>query len=902
MADRDILFRIGVASHPETQKRLTELGESVKRTTQQIEASIVSVGNTARQAANAINETNRRQNGGGVAVAAPPAPAPTNRISSPLGGGGGVTGDLGGARDRISGLREELQGLARDARGVGAAFDLDSIIREADTLRESIGGIDSEAEQVTASLQGISRESEQIARDGGKAFRELTGNVEGVATGIGQLAGGLALLGADSSNIKAFVEQLQYIKGGLDIFTGLTKTVSSVVQGYSLLTERGVAAARSQELLGERTRLTARQTELAGQRTQQLTTTGERLVRTLRQQAAAEEASASADRRRIRSGRELADQLERVIHQTERLDAAEDRLNANPPHRPAAGGIVAPGFRGRGRGGALLAGLGSILGYQAVSAVTDDPLASELGSFALNEGLDRGLSGVRGGSAARNAGQFVRGAGSRLGGLGRGAGRVLGGAAAAFSAVELGKLAYDSRTGTIDPESGSGQFFGGIGTNRSLANFDRAFQRNSPFGRENDYTRLADSYDAVDRAQKRADESRANREREDEQKRRLAEERNAFDPLRDFENANRKGRRASEVAGGRLSGVGAAQRNIADDARALQRATEAVADADERSTTDKKEYLATLQRAQSVAERLAESQRSGIAAIQEESSLRQAINRDSISAAEQRISLLDTESDRIRGIAKQAENQLLSGAQRFARLSDADQAKTIQAQQIANSGGQLTDKQRGLLDAIGTFSASDAARRADLAEAQQKGFYNVFGREERQLVGASDRSIAERDRRELGAAQSRFGSTVQDAQRDGRISLEERRGILAARSELDQLRERQQFARDGRQSERRSQLGFSAQEAVKGAQQLGTNESRAQQLQVTVANKQQFEIQLKTNEDAAVKAVQKVLNANVRGQEQRMQKILQSGLDQMRFELQQAKNQAAQQGKNARPT
>jgi hypothetical protein len=44
VADRDILFRIGVGAHPETQKRLDDLAASVKRTMQSVEGSIVSVG------------------------------------------------------------------------------------------------------------------------------------------------------------------------------------------------------------------------------------------------------------------------------------------------------------------------------------------------------------------------------------------------------------------------------------------------------------------------------------------------------------------------------------------------------------------------------------------------------------------------------------------------------------------------------------------------------------------------------------------------------------------------------------------------------------------------------------------------------------------------------------------
>ena len=38
MADRDIPFRIGVAAHPETQRRLAELAESVKRTMLSVES------------------------------------------------------------------------------------------------------------------------------------------------------------------------------------------------------------------------------------------------------------------------------------------------------------------------------------------------------------------------------------------------------------------------------------------------------------------------------------------------------------------------------------------------------------------------------------------------------------------------------------------------------------------------------------------------------------------------------------------------------------------------------------------------------------------------------------------------------------------------------------------------
>jgi hypothetical protein len=329
---------------------------------------------------------------------------------------------------------------------------------------------------------------------------------------------------------------------------------------------------------------------------------------------------------------------------------------------------------------------------------------------------------------------------------------------------------------------------------------------------------------------------------------------------------------------------------------------ESVADADERSATDRAAYVKSLERAQFISGRLADSQRAEIDAIKEQASLRQGINRDSIAAAERRISLLDTESDRIRSIAKQAEDQLLSGAQRFARLSDADQRKTIRAQKVAQSGGQLTDEQRGLLDSIGTFSARDAARRADLAEARAKGFDRFFGIEERRLVDASDRSLAQQDRRELGAARSRLGSTVQDARRDGRVGLDEVQAIREARSQLSELATSQRFGREARASDRRSELGFSGQEAMRGADRLGRVDQQAQRLQVTVENRQQFQIQLKTNEAAAVAAVRKVLQQNQRGQEERYRQILQAGLDQQRETLRKEFQSTAQQGKNSRPS
>jgi hypothetical protein len=944
MADRDILFQLRVASHPENQRQLAALADTFKQSTLAMAASVTTVGTRAAEASRVIQEQFRLPRSaeatlgqparqptlasaagrgvGAVVVDRPLAPPQSSRLSEasrsqplerrerdrPL----VPESETAGARDRLAGLRDEVRGLAADAAGVRDSFDLNALMGDFQSLQQSIGGIDSETAKVEKSLGKVDRELAKAAKNGGQNFREMASRAEGFGEGLSKLTTGLALLGADSEKIKEFVETLKNVKGGVDVFTGLLKVVSNGSQTYSLLRERAEGAANAQTLLGDRTRLAAQATDLARQRNELLTTSGRQLVGTLRELATAEEASVNADRRKIQSARELANSLESVIAKTRQLDSAEDSLNSNQPRRRGAAGGT------RGAVGGAVGGAVSGSAFEGVAQATGSTFFGQLAASLAGRFVEDRLDGLGGGDGApRRRRGFGRTSfsqrASRIGGQllqrGRGlatgaGGRLAVGGASVLSAAALAKLTFDtvSSGGSLDDSTLSGRIFGGIGSSRFLANADRQFQRFSLTGTETPYTRLADSFDATDRAQQRADAARAVREREDERKRRLAEERTAFDPLRDLQAANLRDQRSSLVDSGRLGGLSAAKLNSAAEARELQRAIESVADAEERISTDRASYVQSLERAQTVSQRLADAHRGEISSIKEIAGLRQSINRDSIAAAERRISLLDNESDRIRGIAQQAENQLLSGAQRFARLSDEDQRKTIQAQRVAQSGGRLSDEQRGLLDAIGTFSARDASRRADLQEARAKGFDRFFGGEERKLIDASDRSLAQQDRRELGAARSRLGSTIQDARRDGRVSLEESQGIRAAQSDLRDVATSQRLSRDARTSDRRSELGFSGQEAVRGANRLDRVGQQAQQLQVTVENRQQFQIQLKTNEDAAVAAVQRVLRDNQRGQEERMRKMLQTGLDGLREEQRRTQTANTQQGKNSRPS
>lgn len=104
---------------------------------------------------------------------------------------------------------------------------------------------------------------------------------------------------------------------------------------------------------------------------------------------------------------------------------------------------------------------------------------------------------------------------------------------------------------------------------------------------------------------------------------------------------------------------------------------------------------------------------------------------ESIKASQEQLEIKRKEAQAI-------EESLLSAKERFAQMSELDQKKAFAAQEKVNASGaeSLSDAERAILRRVGTEDANKAARRADVAEADSKGFNQLFGgAEQRKFAG-----------------------------------------------------------------------------------------------------------------------------------------------------------------------
>lgn len=105
---------------------------------------------------------------------------------------------------------------------------------------------------------------------------------------------------------------------------------------------------------------------------------------------------------------------------------------------------------------------------------------------------------------------------------------------------------------------------------------------------------------------------------------------------------------------------------------------------------------------------------------------------ESVRSLEQQLQLREQEQQSI-------EESLMTAKERFAALSEAEQQEAINIAKMVQAGQaeSLTDEQRALGRRVGTTELTDAARQADVAEADRLGFDRFFGGDQRQARAES---------------------------------------------------------------------------------------------------------------------------------------------------------------------
>jgi len=875
MADRDILFRIGVTDHPETAKRLGELAESVKRTMQGIESSILTVGRVAAA-------TSKSLTGAGIGAG-----------KASLGGGGSGGVGLGGGSaglggDRLGGLREEAKKESR-AAGKEAAEVMRKSFTEtvgklgglsSDDMRTLLGADDKDllalakdqsetyAKQLRDNLSkqlGVSGESaaelfgakggaglkqqqaeyagetkrvnaeledqlgklEQLKTTGDQStkalsqnFRETASKAEEAASGIAQMASGVAFLFADSEDAKKLVDTLLAIKGTTDIALGGFKAIAGVGQVFSLLKDRV-------SLLATQQKNQADQTKLAGAATANY-------VRILDREGI-ELIQVTEGNRRHAAG------LRQVATAATQAAAAEARLNAEQskpvPRARRLGGRLA------GLGG----GLASLVGFQAIGAATGgNSLLAGAGSLGLDALLAGGLGGLGGG--ALGGGAAAVGGGAGAGGVaaaGAAAGGValgtlaVGAAAAAAALVALGAVVV------VAKESIDNGYLGGAKVGGILDTVATWSVQLLDFA--GDITDWFDLIEDVDDDIKKSFIKLKEKEIQEGLTSTLGLiDRGGQQKIADQQQAAISRQRALGVADGSLRPTQAARLNEADAARDLAKELKVVADYEAGKLRDEKLYIDALGRSNELTKRQQEATLAVVDAVKAENAERRALNVASISAASERISLLEKE----RGIFQSNQDKLENAAVKFARLGQREQVELLQAQQVAQSGGRLTKQQRAALDSLGLGGESEIVRNQDLADARRRGFGGTFGAFERsQLAGSRGRLD---DLRGLQGQAGQVGAGGSREERERRLR------------ELS-LRQEQIGLEQQRESSRR---GFQQRPGE------GQFDRSVQRVRLEIQGRRDFTIQLQADEKVIAQAVTKAIADSDRGIDQRVKRLI----------------------------
>lgn len=688
MSDRDVLFRIGLANHPDTQAKLNELKTAVQKTMQSVDASMQRVGVTASQVARDIPT----QIGAGYEDQL----KRLKELESSIGGGRfGQTGAPGqqsppsfsptAPRPNVP-VSPPAQPRTPTPRAPSTPTEPseDQLLANLGTQVEALRKAREEDDRLQASLSSN--------------FRQIASKAEEGASGIAQLASGVAFLFADSEDAKVLIDTLLTIKGTADIATGGFKTLSGGAQVISLLKDRTVALSTQQQIQTQQTKLT-QQATLA-------------YVNLLEREGIELLDVTNGNKLHAKALKDVAAQAKQAAAAEEALSRAQTKADRA---RAAGAGIGLGGApRGRGRGRAAL---GDALGAAGLSAANGGGLtgfAASAGGALLGSGLVAGGEAVAGGTAV----------GSAVSAIAAAAGPIAAGAAAIAGVGAAATVLTETLNGSATKVDSWNNYIASMEVSAVswVGTLTGAFDLiGSSATAAAETARTKSSVAGIQRQLNNELESQS-----------IGSQRAQSDAAR----GRRSKLRSLGVDTGSLSAGRAANLNSADAANELAKVQKTIVDYQQGRNSNEQLYLASLQRAADLSSELVTSQQSQISAIQAEGRERQQINQDAIKAARTRIGLLDQEFQRQQDIGKSAKESLLSSAQRFAQLSQKDQGEALRAQQLAQRGRatELTDSQRDLLSRVGTKDATAAVRRADLAEARKGGFFKTFGGSERSEI------------------------------------------------------------------------------------------------------------------------------------------------------------------------
>ncbi|MCR9292904.1 MAG: hypothetical protein NXI32_09305 [bacterium] len=606
-------------------------------------------------------------------------------------------------------LKEYEEGLER-IKGLGEQLGKPTgggLPEQQKKAKDSTAQLIATLEKQASALQKIQGEADTLSRGLSSGFRDIASKAEESASAVGQLASGIAFLWADSEDAKELVDTLLKIKGTADVVLGSFKTFSGAIQVFSLLRERGENLTRQQQLQTEQAKLArqavANYVEWLDREGIALTeVTGGNKVHAAQLRNAANEARKAA---------KAEEDLARARTKADQARSLGGRIGAGAPRAPK-----------RGRG--LVGGVAASLGSEAIFSATGGGLTGQLGQL----GLDSLLSG-----------------GIGKGGLAAGGTVALSAASIAALVAGIGSLGKT----IVDGFRGKGEGFGNLfSMTRGISGRADQF-----LGLDTANARLADSIDAVTRASERLTAAKEKEYQASVQATLALMKEQGARQVRDEARSNASTLRGLAVDTGALTGRQAAIQDQVAAARELERSMKAIADYEAGRASDEKTYLDALERARALQQEVVGAQQRQIAAVRQEAQERRAANDEAIRGAQQRLQALDQEIQKTRDVGKAAQDRLLSGAERFAALSQKDQRRVIDAQRKAQAGqaGSLSKENQDLLASIGTQNATSAVRQARIASARQAGFFQVFGGAEQGQIAQSQAQVNRAQQQKLQA-------------------------------------------------------------------------------------------------------------------------------------------------------
>ncbi len=367
----DVLFKVGLTSDPASAAALETLASKVEQTMARLSGStaefsrqlVAQVAAASQEANSVISQGHQSARDGDT----PSASSGEVRFSSMAEQSSQMASKL---HDASAKMQEDLETLADAYQQVASASEA-----SASQMLDDLMHVSAESERLNDTASQQAQSSAAL----GKNFRDLAQSAEGVAGGIGQLAGGLAFLGAKNQDVEKLVQTLLTIKGFVEIGTGTVKTISSIVQAVSLWKER----QQLQTAAGEASEAQTRQSEVA-----------------MKAYLAAMERYQSELKQAAAGNRDLAASLEVLEQKFKQVAAAQSQFNAKSGKGGGgAGGFAAGAFSSVVGGvmsgqdaGQIGAGIAQDAAYQFAGSQMGQTLGMKAARLAMRAGPVGGLA------------------------------------------------------------------------------------------------------------------------------------------------------------------------------------------------------------------------------------------------------------------------------------------------------------------------------------------------------------------------------------------------------------------------------------------------------------------------------------------------------------------------------